>query len=152
MVMDGFIVGRFIEEHIPEAAEIERLCFSEPWSEEALEYMCTSPNTYAVAVVDKENGRLAAYGGAQYVLDEANIVNIATHPEYRRRGCATEAMHALETFLKESGIEYVYLEVRKSNVSAQALYTKEGYAPCGIIKNYYRFPSEDAVEMFKKLN
>ena len=152
MVMDGFVVGVFTEEHIPEAAQIERLCFSEPWSEEALEYMCKSPNTYAVGVIDTENGRLAAYGGVQYVLDEANIVNIATHPDYRRRGCATAVMHALENFLKENGIEYIYLEVRKSNVSAQALYEKEGFRACGVIKNYYRFPAEDAVEMFKKLN
>lgn len=150
--MKDFDVVIFSEEHIREAAEIERLCFSEPWSEDSLTYMCTSPNTRAVAVIDKENGRLAAYGGAQYVLDEANIVNIATHPDYRRRGCATSVIRALESFLKENGIEYVYLEVRKSNDSAQALYQKEGYAPCGIIKNYYRFPAEDAVEMFKKLN
>ena len=150
--MKDFEIKIFSTEHIPEAAEIERLCFSEPWSESALTYMCTSPNTWAVAVIDRENGRLAAYGGAQYVLDEANIVNIATHPDYRRRGCATSVMHALEDFLKENGIEYVYLEVRKSNVSAQALYEKEGFRACGVIKNYYRFPAEDAVEMFKKLN
>ncbi len=150
--MKDFEIKIFAPEHIPEAAEIERLCFSEPWSENALTYMCTSPNTRAVAVIDRENGRLAAYGGAQYVTPEANIVNIATHPDYRRCGCATAVMHALEAFLKGNGIEYVYLEVRKSNASAQALYTKEGYAPCGIIKNYYRFPAEDAVEMFKKLN
>jgi ribosomal-protein-alanine N-acetyltransferase len=151
-MMKDFEIKIFAPEHIPEAAEIESLCFSEPWSESALSYMCTSQNTRAVAVIDKECGRLAAYGGAQYILDEANIVNIATHPDYRRRGCATAVMHALEAFFKENGIEYVYLEVRKSNASAQALYTKEGYAPCGIIKNDYRFPAEDAVEMFKKLN
>ena len=150
--MRDFEIKIFSAEHIREASEIERLCFSEPWSESALTYMCTSPNTRAVAVIDRENGKLAAYGGAQYILDEANIVNIATHPDYRRRGCATAVMHALEEFFKENGIEYVYLEVRKSNVSAQALYTKEGYVPCGVIKNYYRFPAEDAVEMFKKLN
>jgi ribosomal-protein-alanine N-acetyltransferase len=150
--MEGFELKTFAAEHIPEAAEIERLCFSEPWSEAALNYMCTSPNTRAVAVIDRENGRLAAYGGAQFVLDEANIVNIATHPDYRRRGCATALMHSLESFLKENGIAYVYLEVRSSNAPAQALYAKEGFAPVGVIKNYYRFPSEDAVEMMKKLN
>lgn len=150
--MEGFELKIFAPEHIPEAAEIERLCFSEPWTEEALRYMCTSPNTRAIAVIDRTNGALAAYGGAQFVLDEANIVNIATHPDYRRRGCATAAMHALEAFLKENGIEHLYLEVRQSNAPAQALYAKEGFSPIGVIKNYYRFPAEDAVEMIKKLN
>ena len=150
--MEGFELKIFAPEHIPEAAEIERLCFSEPWTEEALSYMCTSPNTRAIAVIDRSNGALAAYGGAQFVLDEANIVNIATHPDYRRRGCASAIMHALEAFMRDNGVEFVYLEVRESNIGARALYEKEGFAPCGIIKNYYRFPAEDAVEMMKKLN
>ncbi len=150
--MEGFEIKAFDESHISEAAEIERLCFSEPWSENALTYMCTSPNTHAVAVIDKLTGRLAAYGGAQYVLDEANIVNIATHPDFRRKGCASAIMHELELFLVEKGVEFVYLEVRESNAGARALYEKEGFTPCGIIKNYYRFPAEDAVEMMKKLN
>lgn len=150
--MEGFEIAVFAESHIREAAEIERLCFSEPWSENALMYMCTSPNTHAIAITEKTSGRLAAYGGAQYILDEANIVNIATHPDFRRRGCASAIMHELETFLMENGVERVYLEVRVSNTGARSLYEKEGYVPDGIIKNYYRFPAEDAVVMMKKLN
>ena len=150
--MNDLEVRELTPEMLGETAEIERLCFSEPWSENALTYMCTSQNTYAISVIDKATGRLAAYGGAQYVLDEANIVNIATHPDYRRRGCASAIMHALEAFMRDNGVEFVYLEVRESNIGARALYEKEGFAPCGIIKNYYRFPAEDAVEMMKKLN
>ena len=149
--MEGFDVKIFSTEHIPEAAEIERLCFSEPWSENSLAYMC-SENPFAIAVVDRENGRLAAYGGVQYVLDEGNIVNIATHPDYRRRGLATVVMRELEARLSNKGVLTVYLEVRQSNLPARKLYEKEGYVPSRVIKNYYRFPAEDAVEMFKKLN
>lgn len=149
--MKDFEIKTFTPEHIPEAAVIERLCFSEPWSENALLYMC-SGNAFAVALTDKENGRLAAYGGVQYILDEGNIVNIATHPDYRRRGLATAVMHELEARLREKGVVCVFLEVRQSNTPARALYEKEGYAPCRIIKNYYRFPAEDAVEMMKTLN
>lgn len=149
--MTDFEIKIFSAEHVPEAAEIERLCFSEPWSEKSLSYMCLE-NPFAVAVVDKENGRLAAYGGVQYVLDEGNIVNIATHPDYRRRGLATAVMRELESRLKERGVEIVFLEVRQSNIPARTLYEKEGYVPSRVIKNFYRFPAEDAVEMFKKLN
>ena len=149
--MEGFDVKIFSTEHIPEAAEIERLCFSEPWSEKSLAYMC-SENPFAIAVVDRENGRLAAYGGVQYVLDEGNIVNIATHPDYRRRGLATCVMRELEARLSNKGVLTVYLEVRQSNLPARTLYEKEGYVPSRVIKNYYRVPAEDAVEMFKKLN
>ena len=144
--MTDFEIKIFSAEHVPEAAEIERLCFSEPWSEKSLSYMC-SENPFAVAVVDKENGRLAAYGGVQYVLDEGNIVNIATHPDYRRRGLATAVMRELESRLKERGVEIVFLEVRQSNAGAIALYERLGFKSVGMRKNYYKNPVENAILM-----
>ena len=149
--MKDFEIVTLTVSHLAEAAEIEKLCFSEPWSEEALLYMCTSPNTHAVAVVEKESGRLAAYGGCEYVLDEANIVNVATHPDFRRRGCAEALIGKMEEFLASREVTDVYLEVRVSNAPARTLYEKLGFVAVGIRKNYYRFPAEDAVVMKKTL-
>lgn len=143
---------RLTPDHLKETAEIESLCFSEPWSEEALLYMCTSPHTYALAVMNKKSGAIMAYAGAEYVLDEASIVNVATHPVYRRKGYASMLLRGLEEFLKENGVRDVYLEVRASNVGARMLYEREGYSPLGVRKNYYRFPVEDAIVMGKKIN
>ena len=106
--------------------------------------MCTAPITYAVAVIEKSSGRLAAYGGCEYVLDEANIANVATHPDFRRRGCAEALLVKMQEFLSEKGVEYVYLEVRESNVPARTLYEKLGFVAVGVRKHYYRFPTEDA--------
>lgn len=150
--MKDFDIRTLTEQHIHEAAEIERLCFSEPWSEEALLYMCTSPITHAVAVIERSSGRLAAYGGCEYVLDEANIVNVATHPEFRRMGCAEALLGEMERFLESQGVTDVYLEVRVSNTPARTLYEKLGFRAVGVRKNYYRFPSEDAVVMKKQLD
>lgn len=149
--MNDFEITVLGEEHIPEAAEIERLCFSEPWSEEALLYMCTAPVTHAVAAIDRESGRLAAYGGCEFVLDEANIVNIATHPDFRRRGCASALLEELEIFLTARGVKSIYLEVRMSNTAARTLYENKGYRAVGVRKNYYRFPTEDAAVMLKTI-
>ena len=145
--MTDFEIKIFAPEHIAEAAEIERLCFSEPWSPEALLYMCKSPNTYAVAVMI--DGRLAAYGGCEFVPPEANIVNIATHPDFRRRGCASALIDALEEFLSSKGVDSIFLEVRVSNTPARALYERKGFCTVGVRKNYYRFPTEDAEVMLK---
>lgn len=150
--MIEFEIAVLGEEHIPAAAEIERLCFSEPWSEEALLYMCTSPVTHAVAVIEKTSGRLAAYGGCEYVLDEANIVNVATHPDFRRRGCASAILDELEIFLQAKGVKSIYLEVRVSNIAARTLYENKGYRAVGVRKKYYRFPVEDAVVMLKTID
>lgn len=150
--MTGFEITVLGEEHIPEAAEIERLCFSEPWSEEALIYMCTSPVTHAVAVIEKASGRLAAYGGCEYILDEANIVNVATHPDFRRKGCASALLDELEVFLQSKGVKDIYLEVRVSNIAARTLYENKGFRAVGVRKNYYRFPVEDAAVMLKTID
>ncbi len=147
-----FAVSLFGREHIPEAAAIERLCFSEPWSEEALLYMCSSPNTFAVAVTERDSCRLAAYGGCEFVLDEAAVANIATHPDFRRMGCAEAVLDRMEEFFRENGIKQVYLEVRESNAPARALYEKRGFCAVGVRKNYYRKPTENAVIMTKTLD
>ena len=149
--MADFELVTLTEKHLREAAEIENLCFSEPWSEDALLYMCSAPTTHAVAVIERSSGRLAAYGGCEYVLDEANIVNVATHPDFRRRGCAEALIGKMEEFLAENGVTDVYLEVRVSNTPARTLYEKLGFLAVGLRKNYYRFPTEDAVVMKKTL-
>jgi ribosomal-protein-alanine N-acetyltransferase len=141
----------FSAAHISEAAEIERLCFSEPWSEEALGYMYSSPHAYAVACVDSESGRVAAYGGLEYVLDEAELTNIATHPDFRRQGCANAVTDALERFVKLHGVKRIWLDVRVSNEPAIALYRKLGFEDAGVRRHFYRFPTEDALLMVKEL-
>jgi ribosomal-protein-alanine N-acetyltransferase len=148
--MNDFEVRALAPEMLDEAAEIERLCFSEPWSPEALLYMCKSPNTHAVAVII--DGRLAAYGGCEFVLDEASIVNIATHPDFRRRGCASAIIDALEEFLSSKSVQNIFLEVRVSNMPARTLYEGKGFRTVGARKNYYRFPTEDAAVMLKTIS
>ena len=148
--MNDFEVRELAPEMLDEAAEIESLCFSEPWSPEALLYMCKSPNTHAVAVII--DGRLAAYGGCEFVLDEASIVNIATHPDFRRRGCASAIIDALEEFLSSKNVQNIFLEVRVSNMPARTLYEGKGFRTVGTRKNYYRFPTEDAAVMLKTIS
>ena len=148
--MNAFEVRELSPEMLSEAAEIERLCFSEPWSPEALLYMCKSPNTHAVAVMI--DGRLAAYGGCEFVPPEANIVNIATHPDFRRRGCASAVIDALEEFLSSKDVDSIFLEVRVSNMPARTLYERHGFRTVGVRKNYYRFPTEDAAVMLKTID
>ena len=145
--MNDLEVRELSPEMLGEAAEIEKLCFSEPWSPEALLYMCKSSNTHAVAVMI--DGRLAAYGGCEFVPPEANIVNIATHPDFRRRGCASAVIDALEEFLSSKGVDSTFLEVRVSNIPASSLYERKGFRTVGVRKNYYRFPTEDAAVMLK---
>lgn len=140
-------IRRLRSEDIAAVAEIERLCFDEPWSEKSLELLLDEKNAGFVAVID---GQVAAYGGIVTVLDEGQITNIATHPDYRRRGLARAIMDAIDAFSYESGIVYLSLEVREQNSAARALYELCGWHNAGLRKNFYSKPRDNAVIMIKE--
>ena len=132
------------EEHLPDVAELERLCFSEPWSENSLRMLTEASALGVVAVV---GDRAVAYGGMTTVLDEGAVTNIATHPAFRRRGLGRQVTEALLRSAADVGIGTVFLEVRESNEAAIALYETLGFRACGIRKNFYRHPTESAIQM-----
>lgn len=127
--------------HIGDVEEIERLCFSSPWSEESLGMLLREGGVGFVAV---EDGRTVAYAGMLTVLDEGQITNIATHPDYRRRGFARAVTRALTEYAKEQELGSIYLEVRISNRTAIDLYESCGFYRIGTRKNFYSHPTEDA--------
>lgn len=141
---DGFLLTRLGEEHLASVAELERLCFSEPWSENALRLLMQDG---AIGVVLLERGMVVAYGGMTTVLDEGAVTNIAVHPNARRRGYGRAVTAELLRLASERGIKSVFLEVRESNAAARALYGALGFSECGVRKNFYRHPTESAIQM-----
>jgi len=136
------------EEHLSALAELEALSFSEPWSRESLAILTREGGFGVVAML---GGRVVAYGGATFVLDEGSITNIATHPDLRGRGIGHAVVRALLTAARARGITSVFLEVRPSNAPALALYRSEGFEEVGVRRSFYRLPTEDAILMEWKL-
>ncbi len=126
------------------AAELERLSFSEPWSRESLSLLVREGGFGVVALAD---GQVVAYGGMTYVLDEGSVTNIATHPRYRRQGLGRAVAERMLDEAARRGLCSVFLEVRESNTAARALYEGLGFRACGIRKNFYRKPTESALQM-----
>ena len=137
-------IVRIEPEHLSGVAELERLCFSEPWSEKSLELLLRDG---AVGFAVLEDGAVVAYGGMTYVLDEGQITNIATHPSARRKGFGARIVGALCDFARESGLREIFLEVRASNEGAIALYSQSGFLRVGERRGFYRAPLEDAIIM-----
>lgn len=132
-------------EHIPQIAELERTCFSHPWSEELLLQELWN-DASAVIVAEGENGTVLGYAGVNTVLDEGYINNVAVAPQFRRQGVADELIAALVRFGRAK-LAFLTLEVRASNAPAIALYAKHGFRETGRRKNYYDDPKEDAILM-----
>ncbi|MGI6027850.1 MAG: ribosomal protein S18-alanine N-acetyltransferase [Candidatus Heteroscillospira sp.] len=131
---------------IPRIAEIEKRCFSTPWSEDMLRIQLREGYVFLVC---EDGGETAGYVGLQYVLDEGYISNVAVAPESRRRGIASALLCELDRRAEKLSLSFASLEVRASNAAAIALYTARGYENVGLRKSYYENPREDALIMTK---
>ena len=139
---------RMTEAHLDGAAELERACFSEPWSRHALELLLTDE---AIGYACVENDSVIAYGGMLIGPFEGQITNVAVHPNHRRRGLGLAVVEALVREARERGLEQISLEVRTSNEAAIRLYERIGFSVAGVRRNFYRKPTEDACVMLLSL-
>ncbi len=136
-------------ELVPQVAALEPLCFSEPWSEAGVAAELDNPvSRWFVAL---EDGAVRGYVGSHQVLDEAEVMNLATDPAHRRRGIAEALLRRLCQVLRERGAAFLLLEVRESNAPARALYDKLGFVPVGRRPRYYQNPEEAGIIMRKEL-
>ena len=142
------IIESMTSAHVSQIAELEKLCFSDPWSEKSIETELTC--RLSLWLVALEEDKVVGYVGSQTVIDETDMMNIAVHPDYRRQGIAEKLIDALISALKEKGSRGLMLEVRASNESAIALYQKLGFIQVGRRPNYYRNPKEDALILRKE--
>ena len=134
--------------HVPQIAQLETLCFSEPWSEASVASELSNPLSCWLVAVEGE--QVAGYIGSQTVMGETDMMNVAVAPDYRRQGVGEKLILALVDALKERGSHWLMLEVRQSNAPARSLYAKLGFAEVGRRKNYYRNPKEDALILRKE--
>ncbi len=136
-------------DHLDELVELERICFSTPWSRNMLaEELDNACSAFLVAV--DANEKVVGYAGLQVVLDEGYIANIAVFPEHRRKGVAGQLLQVFMNFAEANRLAFLTLEVRASNQAAIALYANRGFEEVGRRKNYYEHPKEDAIIMTKE--
>lgn len=128
--------------HVVQVAQLEKLCFSDPWSEKSV--ASELENKWALWLVALEDDVVVGYIGSQTAVDETDVMNVAVHPDHRRKGVAEALIGNLVSELKARGSHALMLEVRDSNVPAISLYEKLGFLQVGLRKNYYHNPKEHA--------
>lgn len=136
-------------EHVAFVAEMERQCFSDPWSEKSVASELDNP--LSLWLVAETEGAVAGYVGSQTVLDSADMMNLAVFPNFRRQGIAERLVNGLMEALGEKGVKSLLLEVRISNEPAKRLYQKLGFEIVGKRPGYYEKPREDALILRKEL-
>ena len=129
-------------------SKIEQLCFNDPWSENSIASELN--NRLSLWLVAVEDECVIGYVCSQTVIGETDMMNIAVHPDHRRKGIGTALILELIDALKTRGSHSLMLEVRSSNSSAISVYKNLGFLEVGRRKNYYRNPKEDALIMRKE--
>ncbi len=131
---------------IADIANIEKLSFSCPWSENSIRESMQAGTAFYVARVDDT---VAGYIGLSKICGEGYITNIAVLPDYRHKGIGTALLKYVIND-NESQLEFISLEVRVSNKPAISLYEKFGFENVGLRKRFYSNPQEDAIIMTKR--
>lgn len=135
-------------EYVEQVAKLEAECFSCPWSARSICGEINNPLSYWLVAVDGDH--VAGYVGSQSVMGEADMMNIAVEPAYRRRGIAKNLVEKLIFALKDKEVHCLTLEVRASNDAAISLYEQLGFVQVGKRPNYYSAPKEDALILRKE--
>ena len=136
-------------EHVAAVAEMERQCFSDPWSEKSVAPELDNP--LSLWLIAEADGVVAGYVGSQTVLDSADMMNLAVSQDFRRQGIGEQLVNSLTEALAEKGVKTLLLEVRISNEPAKQLYQKLGFEIVGKRPRYYEKPREDALILRKEL-
>lgn len=140
----GIRIRRMRAEDVQRAAALERVCFSQPWSEDAYRSTLADENTLYL-IAETESGETAGICGMRDILGEGEISNVAVAEKFRRQKIAERMLGQLLEQGRERGITAFTLEVRSSNTAAIGLYEKFGFSVEGRRKNFYERPQEDAL-------
>ena len=100
-------------DHVAQIALLEQSCFSMPWSENSIRYELSNP--LSLWVVAMEGDCVAGYVGSQSVMGEADMMNLAVAPNYRRKGIGERLVTELVSYLAKRDVSSLTLEVRASN-------------------------------------
>jgi ribosomal-protein-alanine N-acetyltransferase len=131
--------------------EIEAGSFNNPTTREWYERELARPEVCFIYVLRTPAVRVAAFCAFWRVADQAHINNLAVRPELRGRGLGSQMLEAIVAEARGLGAEGLTLEVRRSNIAAQRLYSRAGFREAGVRKNYYTQPVEDALVLVKSL-
>lgn len=142
-MIDDIRIEPMNETHLKDLALLEKQCFSVPWSENALRVELEKENSRFFVAITKDE--VSGYIGANNVLGEVYIDNIAVFYNYRGFGVGESLLKHLIEVSKKEKCDLVTLEVRVSNTPARNLYEKLGFQNVGVRKSFYDKPKEDGI-------
>ena len=143
------MIQRMEVDDLDRIVDLERLCFSSPWSKDDFLYELNE-NPFGYYVVLRVEDKILAYLGLWMDEERAQITTIGVDPEHRGKGYAKTLMVHMLDVCSSKGVKIYSLEVRVSNQAAISLYQRFGFIQVGLRKAYYQDNHEDAYLMIKE--
>lgn len=144
--MDKLIIRIADSGDIDRIAELEEICFSDPWTRESVRQEIEE-NPLALYIVAEAEEKVVGYAGIWWIVDEGHITNVAVDPQYRGKHIGEAIIATMLDVARKEGIDRFTLEVRVSNEPAKNLYRKFGFVEAGVRPKYYK-DNEDALIMW----
>jgi len=145
MPSSSFFIEEIRPHDLDEIIAIEQVSFPTPWPRQVFDIELKSSRSFKR--VSKMDGIVVGYIIAWKIHDEVHILNLAVHPEHRRKGIGQALLNACLGYFLNKGIKSAILEVRVRNRNAIKLYEKIGFRPIGLRRKYYSDTGEDALVM-----
>ena len=126
--------------HLEAVMAVEQRAYSHPWTRG--NFQDALAHGYQVQLL-LGAGHLLGYFVAMPGVDEAHLLNLTVAPEFQRQGWARMLLDALKLWARSKNAQWLWLEVRVSNVRARSIYEAYGFCKVGERKRYY--PAEGGV-------
>lgn len=139
-------IEKLSKKYLDDVCQIEKICFSNPWSKEDLEKQINIETSHFLVAV--EDHKAVGYMGLQIFSGEGYVTNVAVLPQYRQQGIAVMLINEQ----MKNQMDFITLEVRQSNIPAINLYTKMGFENVGVRPNFYSNPTENAIIMTRNFD
>ena len=147
---DQVIFRPMNERDVPQVYQIERVSFPYPWFPNLFIRETKKPG-FSFFQVMELNGKIIGYAGYWKIRNEAHLVDLAVHPDWRRRGLGSRLFRYITDQIKSKGMDLVTLEVRETNLVAQRFYEKFDFQKIAVRQAYYKDTGENAIICWKKL-
>ncbi|HAU57865.1 MAG TPA: ribosomal-protein-alanine N-acetyltransferase [Comamonadaceae bacterium] len=130
---------------------VEQQAYSHPWTRGNFTDAMASGYQIQLLMGDEQ---ILGYFVAMLGVDEAHLLNLTVAPAFQRQGWAHVLLDALALWARGQGAQWLWLEVRASNLRARHIYEANGFRRVGERKRYYPAigtEREDAVVMSRPL-
>jgi len=145
-----YVIEPLTDDDLTGILEVEVESFSNPWTREMYEWELRNRAVCHIYVVRAGDCRVAGFCAFWLVVDEIHINNVAIRPQFRGHGFGTALLEHVFAEARRLGAHRATLEVRASNLEAQRLYARLGFAAAGVRRRYYTNPVEDAVILWRE--